>query len=94
MSASRVRSEEPPSSSVMVSPMSVEAWRRMHCEAEGVAARVARGLQRRSSECVSDMVVVWLLICLVLARRQGSSVEKLLSTGHGRVFKSLDRVTF
>jgi hypothetical protein len=43
----------------MVSPMSVDAWRR-DCEAKGVAvARVARGLQRRSSECVSDMASVW-----------------------------------
>jgi hypothetical protein len=60
----------------MVSAMSVEAWR--SCESEGViVARVARGLQRRSSECVSDMVVVWcgqagLAGCVLLARRQGS----------------------
>lgn len=73
----------------MVSAMSVEAWRR-HCdEAREVVARVASGLHRRSSECVSDMVscrVVWTGLFLQAARATPTSMfrllEKLLSTGH------------
>jgi hypothetical protein len=99
MSASRVRREEPPSSSVMVSPMSVDAWR--SCEVKGVVvavARVARGLQRRSSECVSDMagcVVKTDLCCMCCCLRDGkvSNVEKLPEHGPDEGIRSLDRVT-